>query len=314
MEVYQLAPESSRGCVVFTFEGWLKYNPKEAIPWAFQLPPGIPYRNEIVSAAAKNVEDNEAALKLLRSISNGEDRLALMKGIAGAWANKDPGAAWNWASGIEDAATKSQVLAGIRARVIAETPAKAVAFLSERQPDQISTWGPELAGAWAKLEPEAALTWAKGLPTEQGEDLTAGVIQEISKVDGAKAFSEALLVASEQTRHRVLSRAAAAFAVENVTLASARIDGMAPGPDRDVAIDALIQPAFAIEPDSAMRWALAIHGPEYRRLKLNETFSRWLKSDPAAASEWLDKTTLSDDLRKNLHHTMIAAGANPTAR
>jgi hypothetical protein len=76
---------------------------------------------------------------------------------------------------------------------------------------------------------------------------------------------------------------------------------MVPGPDRDVAIKGLFEPAYEIEPDSALIWVASIGDSSTRLSQVNNGFSRWFVDDPAAAADWLKRTPLDDDLRQRLN-------------
>jgi hypothetical protein len=105
-------------------------------------------------------------------------------------------------------------------------------------------------------------------------------------------------------RQDLLESATTQLARQDVTLASSRVSAMAPGPDRDAAIKGLFEPAYEIEPDSALIWVASIGDSSTRASQVTNGFSRWYSDDPAAAADWLKRTPLDDNLRQRLSGMM----------
>ena len=119
-------------------------------------------------------------------------------------------------------------------------------------------------------------------------------------MEPAKALDHAGLIADHDERQSLLAAATTELARQDVTLASERVSGMAPGPDRDAAITGLFKPAYEVEPDSALIWAASIGDSSLRTKQVTSGFRDWYRDDPAAAADWLKRSSLDEALRQRL--------------
>lgn len=312
MQVHQLASGEQHTWLHHDFMHWSYRQPQEAIAWAFNLPPEAPKRSEIIdSALDAAAKDQDRALALLQTLVNPADRAKLLEKTASSWGNRDPEAAWQWAASITDPEAQKKAYAAIGKSWVTADPEKAVTFLQKEQPAEIDHWGPAAAEALGANSPDQALAWLRSLPADKQEILTVNTLQGIMKEDPGKALDYSHLISNDDRRHDLLRQATTELAKNDVTLASSRLSSMPASSDRDAAIAGLFQPAFEVEPDSALIWANSIQNQSNKVSTVTNGFQQWLRDDSAAAEAWLVRTPLDVDLRARLQGQIESQRKNP---
>ncbi|MES2469230.1 MAG: hypothetical protein V4675_18120 [Verrucomicrobiota bacterium] len=301
LEIHSLFPGSEHTWIWHDFVHWSSRNPAEALTWAMALPEKAPKRSEILESALGGVAtDQEKALALLPSLTTAKDRNTLVEKLGGDWGGRDPEAAWRWAASLNDPQEKALAFSAIGRSWAGRDPAAAVAFLEQNHPDEIKDWGGTAAHTWGESAPDEVLAWLNRVPESVRSKLTAEALQGMAAVEPGKALDHAGMIADNNKRQDFLEAATTKLARQDVTLASGRVSAMAPGPDRDAAIKGLFEPAYEIEPDSALIWAVSIGDSSTRLSQVTNGFSRWHADDRAAAADWLKRASLDDDLRQRL--------------
>ncbi len=310
MEIHRLMPGADHTWLWHDFSHWSSQHKDEAVQWALALPDDAPKRAELIKTALERVgTDREKALALLPTLTNPKDRAALLNGTAENWGRSDPEEAWKWAGALGDEKERASALQSISRNWASTDPEKAVAFLEKQQPDQIAEWGPAAASAWGASAPDEALAWLGRLPEGSRERIAQNLLRGMTPEDPGRVLENLNLISNEQNRRDILKQAAGELAKQEITLASGRVSGMPPGPDRDAAIQGMFEPAFEVEPDSALIWANSISNENARLDQVSNGFHKWLRNDPVAAEAWLKRTPVEAKLQSRLAEEVKSAAA-----
>ncbi len=301
LQVHRLAGEDQNTWLWHDFSHWSSRDPQTAIAWAMQLPEDAPKRKDIMNTAFERLANDPAkACALLTTLTNEKDRETLAGKTAETWGRSDPQAAWAWAQTLAGG-MKDKALEQVSRSWVQTDPETAVAYLQKHNPTQMATWGSAAAQAWGASAPEQALSWLKTVPQELKEDFTSQALQGMSREDPAKALDNLSLLTNESQRMNLLETSVRQLAKDDVTQASTRVSQMASGPERDSAIRGLLDPAYEVEPDSALVWANSMHNDSDRQSRTRNLFQRWHQSDAPAAEAWLQRTNMEDKMRESLN-------------
>jgi hypothetical protein len=132
-----------------------------------------------------------------------------------------------------------------------------------------------MAGTWASIDPQAALTYAQTQPDTATRTVTLReVFTSWAQMDGPSL---------------------------NQWLAT-----QPAGPTADLAHDQLATTRFANDPAEAMAAAAAISDENKRQARLESMFAYWNRKNPAEARQWLNETPVSPALRPRLEQLTAA--------
>ncbi|RYD26589.1 MAG: hypothetical protein EOP86_25720, partial [Verrucomicrobiaceae bacterium] len=105
--------------------------------------------------------------------------------LAGEWAKTDPGAALEWAKGVQNGLARSKILAAVATSLASSDPEKAREIIQSLPPGPPrANAGAAYAAALAKKDPQAAEVWAKA--NIQG----AARLQSLAAIAGVQAESD----------------------------------------------------------------------------------------------------------------------------
>jgi hypothetical protein len=187
-----------------------------------------------------------------------------------------PEAAMAWADAFPDgeqgAPSPIKLLATQRvAGVLVETdPQRAGDWAAaKRGPDYGIGLLLKVGTAWAERDPEAALRWLEGLPSDR--DLPT-VIQE--------------------TYHK--------WFTDDMAAASRWLEGQTLEPWLDPALSTYAQWKTRESFEAAMDWAQRIHDPKRREVTVGKIALAWLRKSPDEADAWLARTELPDSTRERI--------------
>lgn len=220
-------------------------------------------------AAAAPKEAAAAALAL-----TGPQQQLALNFVAESWFRKDPVAAWAWVSGLPPAQQRSAAwrLIPQMARI---DPATVASYLASSAAAAQYGWvAQEVTSAWSAQNPEAAATWAIGLPegSPLRQSAEAGVVRGIAATDPAAARQW----------------------VESL-----------PSADRVQARSDFINAVVEDEPALAATVALEQPAATLRSRELLIVTSRWLREDPTSAKAWIAQNGIADDTRRALERMKL---------
>ncbi len=149
-----------------------------------------------------------------------------------------------------------------------------------------------IAGEWAKLDPEAALTWANSLTGRDKSGALSSVIREIASKDPAKAAEVAATLSGED-QTRAYREIAGQWGGSDFAAAKAWINGL-PASARDEALAAALGSYALSNPSiAAGEVAMLSAGPDRDRA-VEDVAQVWARTDPAAAAAWVVQQPTDD--------------------
>lgn len=239
--------------------------------------------------------------------------------ILGAWARTEPEAAWRWFetegkkgddSGQGNmlvhtlfAGLASRDLDGALARVEGLEPSmKAMALNGiamsgmnadsrKRMLDRSASLPQETRdtlrqGAlaqWAMMEPEAAISWLKTLPSDEQKPLRSGLANSVLMMNPKQGADLLLKDAPAEERPAIYDQVVSRIAWQNPKSAGEWLLEQPQGPELDSARMTFASIVARKEPATAMDWAKSVTKPELRESSISSVYAAWKQKDAAAA-------------------------------
>ena len=213
-------------------------NKQDVFDWARNLPEGEARENSLRSVFSTwSRQDPQAAMRALSGLAPGERKNAV-QAVASGWSQTAPEAVLQWSSSLTDASERADVVRAALSQWAGSSPESAAKFV-ERMPGAersgpmesvVSNWASRdtaSAAAWldrqpsgptkdaalrtlarkvAQEDPEAALTWARGISEEKDRiRQTESIARDWLRQDPSSARSWiSTSTLPEETRKRLL--------------------------------------------------------------------------------------------------------------
>ncbi len=147
-----------------------------------------------------------------------------------------------------------------------------------------------LAREWAQRAPQGFVDFLKAAsdPASQAALARAGFRELGNRGGGDEYLAEALALPEGRAKEEAVTALFSGWSQVNLETSSHALDGMARGPLRDAAIAAFVSNAAEIDRAAALAWSLDIDDPQRRRATTRRQAQSWLRSDPAAATRWIE--------------------------
>ena len=204
------------------------------------------------------IDDPEGALASLEGIDLGKfgaDPVSVLSGVASV----DPDIAISWLDNPDNKMVKlpfmGQILAG------------------------------SIAKEWVRRDPDAALTWANGLPESQKAGAFTGVLGNLASTDPQKAATLASNLAPGGSREHIIGEIAQSWARTSPKEAlgwAATLEGK----ERQRALAISLGELAKTDRDSAAEFVEKLAQDE-RSTYLKSVSSEWASEEPAEAAEWV---------------------------
>ncbi len=261
---------------------WAQGDPEAALEWQRTLPPGVLSRSVLGAILPRLVTlDPPRAIGIASDEGLLRDR-GIASGLIGSWAGVDPAGA-------------------------------AAALSAGGTSVYDNTWR-DVAAAWARTDPDAALEWAGRVPANTARQAAmAGVVATIALEDPARAFQLAETSFTGQGRHMVLHQVMATLAESNLPAAVEQLGRMKSPADIEAAVQTIGWMWVSEDREGAMQ-RLDSLPPNARGYMTSMIANRWAEQDPAAAMEWARQLPASRDRDTAFQSVItIIAGADPDA-
>lgn len=142
-----------------------------------------------------------------------------------------------------------------------------------------------VAAEWAKLDPNAALEWAKTLDGRERNQALESVVGEMARKDPAGAAALASTIDPE-SRGDAFAEVAEQWAATDFDSAEAWIRSL-PSDEQGEAMASAIETLASSDPVQAADKALAMGSGDHRDEAVREVAEAWSREDPATAADWL---------------------------
>ena len=248
---------------------WSRADLSAALEWARALPSG-----EVRSAALIHIgyawaQDNPAqAAEFAHNLPPGQEQLAAI--VINQWARRDWAAAADWTRTLPEGEFKEHAAVALAA-TIAQSDPQAAAEFSLRLPPGNGRDSAiiSIVSAWATHEPAAAAEWVERFPAgRQRQYAIENVIYSWMDSDAVTAVNWLQ-----------------------------RLPG---GLDRDTALHAGAGRLVETHPDLAAQLALGIADEGLRHQQAERAARAWLAQDRAAASAWIQQSSLPSGVKQRL--------------
>ena len=239
-------------------EYWVNSEVEEAREWAFNLPEGA-LRERVTEEVLWSDSYSEKRYDRLgeANLTPGE-RVRLLINRSAAIAATDPMIGLEAAREIADPESRHLAERSVFGTWMANDPVTAIEYLSAEQPADLRYFSAEIAKLLSSNSPQQALTTAQEIAAAAGDS-------------------------------KVLTHVFRDFAEEDITLATAQLENLPVGEDRDASIAGILEGASHLEPSKGLAWAFTINDLEQRSRYVTRQFSAWAEKDPAAAKSWFDR-------------------------
>lgn len=235
---------------------------------------------------------------------NGSERLMASFLLFGRWGEVDPQGALAFANtaGFGGAFARPTILQSWAST----DPASAAKYFSEH-PNEFRGFGGGpggggfgggndsagvIAAEWAKMDPQAALAWAKGL---NGRDKTSALNSVLAQM-ASKNPAEAATIAAgldADDQPRAYGEIAGKWATTDFVSAEAWIATL-PAESRDRALAEALESYASVNPQAAAGKVSSMPDGDERDRAVNSVAAAYARQDPAAAAEWVSKQQTED--------------------
>ncbi len=301
-------------------------------------------RDRVVSAVAMHLAQSnpEEAIQVLGQISNEQVRGSAASQIAAAWVQTDFNGALNWVSSLDED-TRQRTLETIGQSLVHSDVDRAIELLT-RFPDQPSSGltmqiaqnlaqsrstdaaldfinryknDPEFSqlqsvviGMTAMSDPARALRMAENIEDRQSRDqLYSRIIGQQAMTDPQQALRNLSTISSPDARSSAISQVAMYWYSSDPAGASAWVNSLPRGEDRDNAIVASVN--AGLQGSEAVQDLIAtIDDPERRKQATMMSIQMLMFSDRAAAERLIKETEMTDEEREQLRKRFRSVGSN----
>jgi hypothetical protein len=300
----KLAPGTARdNALQNLIRSWGWSDPAGAREFAATLPEADRQRLHATVAEALTWRNPDEAIAYLKENPIDDPAHQAWANLAGAIAEQSsPEKALDWASGLEDEATRLKALPEIFQRMATQDPAAAARAVLElpagsSREESVARVG----GAWAGTDFEGALGWARGLTGKDRETALGAVLNQGAQHQPGTAAAQygqllGSLPAGEKPAdsfvHAAASIAGAYFA-EDQSKAAAWVAGLPQEDARAAAARMLAAQWSQYDAPAASEWIATLPGGKPRDQAVQALVDRIAGSDPAMAFEWA--STVGDD-------------------
>jgi len=142
-----------------------------------------------------------------------------------------------------------------------------------------------IAREWAKLDPQAALSWAQGLDGRNKSSALVSVLGEMASKDPAEAASVAAGLEGDD-RNRAYSEIAEKWALADYDSAEAWINTLS-GEEKQDALGSAIGVLAKSDPQGAAAKISAMSEGGEKERAIRDVASSWAREAPAEAAEWV---------------------------
>jgi hypothetical protein len=251
----------------------------------------------------------ELAVTLLDQVPQGFYRQSLATLIASEWADSELKAALAWANQQTDSEIKSATLMGVISSWGKTDLKAALAYVETLPPGVLLYRDNTISEAWWKncevaRGYQGALAMMRSLPEGRDKDLAAeGISAFMSQNHQQAAWDLASGIADSGLRGRAEQRVLISLRFGSLTdpdAASQWMQSLPPGPPKDTLSEIISGPMAVNHPQAAFDIAAGIGDSNRRTKAQKKVVEQWSKKDPAAATQWINRSTLPQEVKTQL--------------
>lgn len=328
----EMTPENAEECFAVLKEsvsGWelMRYMPLMAYQWgsvdarsAFaeldkSQDPRLSMIGKPIVLAGLAAQDPAAAQAWLNEQKDLPNREFYTQAIIGGLAQSDPEAAVRYAAAQESPDERARAAAAIAQRKIREGldgAAEWVATLND--PDMKRGAAEAVTNQLATSDVSAAARYVQRFAHEEW---AGGAIRNVAAMMAERDPREALEFAAAVSgpgQPGAYGEAIQRWTRRNPEEASAYVNEMPKGANRDAAAAVLAREVSGEDPGAAVVWAGSIDDAKQRRETLVEVGRNYFRTQPEAAAQWLNQSGLPEETRQQILQPRRGDGGFPWFR
>ena len=298
------SPKAREKSLVYIFETWSRTNPAQAASAIATLPMG-PAQDQ----AARYVAENFAKANLNAAVQwaeglSGAVQVAATEEIVDLWSTSDPEATGAWIMRQGSPQVRKEALGRLARNWAERDPGAAIDYAQKISDvglrNEFVQWA---VYKFSEIDPVAAANWlSSGAAKLDASSFEVRVVSKnYAEIDPGAAAGWASSITDGALRNKALSTVSESWIQTNPAEASKWVGSLQDVQARDVATVAFSKKLARENPASAAQWALSISDPDQRRFSLHSIMIGWKMNDPNAARAFvLSSTAISEDERKRL--------------
>jgi len=218
------------------------------------------------------------------------------------WAVKHPDAAIQWMLSLPVGKSKDLALGRICQGMYRDNPQAAWYLASVIGDAGIRDMSKRfVAWEWYKKDRAAARQWMLSLPEGPARDVAlSGVSDGLSMSDRQDGMDLKLKISDTGLRTEFLDAYACDWCSKDRAAATQWMQSLPAGPNKDLVAVGMSRALAANDPQAAMDMATGIADKGIRTETQKITFEQWSKKDPAAATQWINRSALPQELKTQL--------------
>lgn len=226
----------------------------------------------------------------------------LMSQLAARWMEKDPDRALAWVESLPEGAGKSKAQIQCAYRWTEIDPAAAADHAFRREDPKLHQ---TVIGKWAEVDPAAAAAWAKTWSITRPESSALASATAIwAQTDAHAAASFALNLEKSDARRRISASVVSTWAMTDSSAAARWLETLPSSPTRDHVLDIYCQSLDPVDPARSFEWAESISDVSSREEVQERAAMALIQSDPKAAMQKIDRSSLPDSIKNRLLASM----------
>jgi hypothetical protein len=253
---------------------WAKTDLQGALAYAQSLPPGDSQDRTISKVFEKiSARGDQGALAMMQSLPEGRIKDLAAKGISDFMSLDHPRAAWDLASGIAD----SRLRPNAEERVLIQLRMGSL------------------------TDPDAGTKWMQSLPEGKTKDNLSEAISWYMAKDYPQAAMDMASGIGDSSRRTAAQKYVVRRVSENDLAAATQwMQSLPAGRAKDLAASGICGAIFYADPQAAMDMASGIGDSDLRTEAQKTTAAKWLRKDPAAATQWIRSSSLPQQVKTQL--------------
>ena len=249
----------------------------------------------------------ELAITLLDQVPQGFTRQSLAQLIGSEWAESDQKAAFAWANQQTDSEIKDAILVGVNSSRGKTDLKGALAYAQSMPPGASQDSAISEAfeqNCHAARGYQGALAMMQSLPEGRDKELAAEGISAFMALNSPRAaWDLASGIADSRLRARAEHKVLIQLGFGSLTdpdAATQWMQSLPVGYTKDMLSEIFSRQMAYIHPQAAFDIAAGIGDSDLRTTALKNVVKQWSKKDPAAATQWINRSSLPQEVKTQL--------------
>ncbi len=240
-----------------------------------------------------------AARAMVEAGDNPEQKEQVNRRLGRLLAERDPKEAIQYASELPENERGDTYRAAMDSWM-RKDKAEATKWLKEQTPEVQLSAVQGMRREVGDMSYDEATSWSQQVSPQAGQEVIRMAMQENARRDPEAALRY-LPDMTDETRPGGYEQIATEWTRKDAMAASEWIEPLPVGPEKDRAIQGMVQELRRTDPSSSTVWAASVNDEKMRTNLVTENATLWLKREPEAAAAWINETdTLTDDQKDHL--------------